>query len=612
MQFKLYTALTGGTLIWSETRTAANSNAVTVANGLFNVLIGEGTAVAGTSATLQAAVTANSTIYMEVMVGSETLTPRSQFGSAAYAINADMIDGIDGASLAQLSGANTWTAAQTVNVASTGALNVTNGGTNLFKADTTNSQVVIGTSDTTAALLVLDTKTSAGDPTAVAGAMYYNSNTGKLRCAQVTTWVDCVSSPTLQNVYDNSSTPATITTSAAGKGIAIAAGAVPTADLLSITNAGQGVTAAGVNGLSVNYVGGAAAVEAAGIRIDSTPGTTSGGTWSGLRIVANATGPASGVTGYGVKLEGPTVQGAGTETATYIGTGWDVGADIQSGGLQLAAMTDPATPAANNIRVYAKSIAGRIMLKAKSASGVDYAYQPSLFQQQVTLATPGITATTISAIGNGIPVLTGTGAAATTTQAQGAMNRITSTTTAGSGAGVQTTTVGYYRGTGGTNADGFFYYARINFPETLATYTNTSTGMRFFAGLSSLAITGTTSMVSSDSPTGDYAGFQYSAVRDTSGYFQFITRNNTTQTTVSTGVALAVLKTYDFTLFAAPGGSTVYWRIANLTDGTSTEGSTTTTLPTATTPMRTGFAIAPLSTTARYLHWQRLYTESDR
>ncbi len=108
MSFKLYTALTGGTLIWSETRTTANGNAVTVTNGLFSVLIGEGTAVAGSSATLQAAVTANMNMYMEVTVGAETLTPRSQFGSAAYAINADMLDGYDSSYFAPATGSTAY------------------------------------------------------------------------------------------------------------------------------------------------------------------------------------------------------------------------------------------------------------------------------------------------------------------------------------------------------------------------------------------------------------------------------------------------------------------------------------------------------------------------
>lgn len=603
MQFKLYTAVTGGTLIWSETRTAANANAVTITNGLFSVLIGEGTAVAGSSATLQAAVTANASMYMEVMVGSETLTPRSQFGASAYAINADMIDGIDGASLAQLSGTNSWTAAQTVNVASTGAFAVTNGGTNLFKADTTNSQVIIGTSDTTAALLVLDTKTSTGDPTAVAGAMYYNSNSGKLRCAQGAAWVDCVSSPTLQNVYDNSSTPATITTSAAGKGIAIAAGAVPTTDLLSITNTGQGVTTAGVNGLSVNYVGGAAAVEASGMRVDLTPGTTSGGTWNGLRVVANSTGAVSGVSEYGINLDGPITPGSGLEAALTIDANWDAGIQIEG------RSSEPPVPTGSNIYVYAQKYAGRTILAQKGASGVAVGYQPALFEQSVTLVTPG-NGTTINSIGT-TPIVDTTVSTPAATEAYGYNMNFVTTTTSGDTSGISgnSNQAQYYRGGTTNGSNGFFYVARLGFPD--ASYGSGSTGARVWTGLTTqVNTTSATPMAQADAPTGSFIGFRYSTnASDTN--WMLHTSSGGTPTAASTAMAFAATKTYDFYLYCAPLGTTVYWRIDNLTDGTTQEGSTTTTLPATTTGMRYMTGLGSLGT-ARNLRVNKIYIETDR
>ncbi len=72
-----------------------------------------------------------------------------------------------------------------VNIQTTtsGAINLTPGGT---------SNIVLGTSDTIGTLLVLDTKTSAGDPTGVDGGQYYNSNLGKFRCFEAGAWKDCI------------------------------------------------------------------------------------------------------------------------------------------------------------------------------------------------------------------------------------------------------------------------------------------------------------------------------------------------------------------------------------------------------------------------------------
>ena len=69
-------------------------------------------------------------------------------------------------------------------------------GANQLSVDALNSRVTIGTSDTTGTLLVLDTKTSAGDPIGTLGAMYYNSDAGKFRCYEAgkngNEWKDCI------------------------------------------------------------------------------------------------------------------------------------------------------------------------------------------------------------------------------------------------------------------------------------------------------------------------------------------------------------------------------------------------------------------------------------
>ncbi len=64
----------------------------------------------------------------------------------------------------------------------------------LIMGSTNATSITLGTSNTTGTLLVLDTKTDAGDPTGANGGMYYNSNAGKFRCYEGGAWKDCIGS----------------------------------------------------------------------------------------------------------------------------------------------------------------------------------------------------------------------------------------------------------------------------------------------------------------------------------------------------------------------------------------------------------------------------------
>ena len=86
--FKIFTAETEGTELWSETHTN-----VTVSNGIFNVMLGSVT-------TLSADVfTDAGSRYLEVVVDTETLSPRFHLVSVAYAIRATEADGVGDGSI---------------------------------------------------------------------------------------------------------------------------------------------------------------------------------------------------------------------------------------------------------------------------------------------------------------------------------------------------------------------------------------------------------------------------------------------------------------------------------------------------------------------------------
>jgi hypothetical protein len=152
MKFRIWTAASGGTNSWSETREAANR--VQVTNGLFSVQLGDVTALSVGVFTAQpkyfevelptpATATCSTAACASWTEGA--MTPRRPLGSSPYAINADTVDGIDGASLARNNAANTFSAAQTVRVNSATAFQVQNtGNTPLLVADTSSTVVKIG------------------------------------------------------------------------------------------------------------------------------------------------------------------------------------------------------------------------------------------------------------------------------------------------------------------------------------------------------------------------------------------------------------------------------------------------------------------------------------
>jgi len=132
-----------------------------------------------------------------------------------------------------------------------------------FVVDSANSRVYVGnpTADSTGALLVLDTKNTSGDPTGVAGAMYYNSNLGMFRCYDVDHWRDCIESARTSFHYandfigtgsDNVTTPFTN-----GTGALVNGGAVDgLANHPGVAQLDTGTTATGLASISTNDTNG--------------------------------------------------------------------------------------------------------------------------------------------------------------------------------------------------------------------------------------------------------------------------------------------------------------------------------------------------------------------
>jgi hypothetical protein len=81
MIFRLYAAANGGSPLWEEQWTGANS--VQVSDGLFNVMLGSLTPIP------QAVITGNSNLFLGITVGTDSeMSPRVQLGSVPFATQA--------------------------------------------------------------------------------------------------------------------------------------------------------------------------------------------------------------------------------------------------------------------------------------------------------------------------------------------------------------------------------------------------------------------------------------------------------------------------------------------------------------------------------------------
>lgn len=267
--------------------------------------------------------------------------------------------------------------------------------------------------------------------------------------------------------------------------------------------------------------------------------------------------------------------------------------------------TEPTVPSSGTLIFYAKSISGRMMTKVKGASGLDFPLQPALFGNTVFMLTPNTT-TSMSNIGG---TITSGGTLSTftpTATSYGLMSNFLSLAVATSPAGTGGALSPYIIGSGAVgHAGGWFSSSRCYYPD--ASYGTGSTGFVSFIGMTdrTLAVA-----LAIDNPIGSRIGFAFSTNLGETN-FMFSTKNNITETRTSTTIPFVAQHMYDFYSFIAPSGTTVAWRIDDLTAETTASGTTSLTLPSATTLMKYIAGIGTLTTTARNFRIKKIYVETD-
>ncbi|MDO8625860.1 MAG: hypothetical protein Q7K39_00145 [Candidatus Magasanikbacteria bacterium] len=101
MKFVLYSASSGGTALYTASGTLPTTSTINVTptNGLFSINLGD----TGTNSLDSSIFQNNQTIYLEISVAGETLTPRKQITASPFSFNSKYLDGVAATSSASTS-----------------------------------------------------------------------------------------------------------------------------------------------------------------------------------------------------------------------------------------------------------------------------------------------------------------------------------------------------------------------------------------------------------------------------------------------------------------------------------------------------------------------------
>jgi len=91
MVFRFYDASSGGSLLLTDAHFA--SGAVNVINGLFDVALGSGSLIPGSESTIAGVFQNHEPVYVEIEIGTETLSPRVRLITSGYSLNSAALNG---------------------------------------------------------------------------------------------------------------------------------------------------------------------------------------------------------------------------------------------------------------------------------------------------------------------------------------------------------------------------------------------------------------------------------------------------------------------------------------------------------------------------------------
>lgn len=234
----------------------------------------------------------------------------------------------------------------------------------------------------------------------------------------------------------------------------------------------------------------------------------------------------------------------------------------------------PSAPI-SGLTTFARQVTGRNMFGQIGKSGVDYAYQPLIARNKITLWQSNGNATTVTAIGNAISA---NGTATTRTVAT--TNRFTwfrrvgyvSNSTANNSCGIRTTALQYGRGNV-SEMGGFHFITRCGISDASAV-----ANARMFVGL-----VGQTGAIGNVNPSTllNIIGFGADSTDTNLQVMHNDTTGSATKINLGANFPANTRSTdmYEFSLYCAPNGTVINYQVSNLTTGNIATGDLNTKIP---------------------------------
>lgn len=297
--------------------------------------------------------------------------------------------------------------------------------------------------------------------------------------------------------------------------------------------------------------------------------------------------------------------------------------DVHAGYSEYDSIANPSIPAADKLRWYARNVSGRMFPKWMPPSGVDIIPQPALFGNRIIMFMPstGTTGTgSGTSIGPAWTVWGGTVNHPTPSSASPAVSKqmkrtryVNVATTTNQTLGIRMNSASeqqFWRGNA-AELGGFFFQTRF-----IVELYPAST-VRIWAGLVASSNSGP---LGSDTISLQCCGLWHDTTDPSSGAnsFNFVSRDGSTTSKQSIPLANAIAagNSYDFYMFCKPNGSEIFWRLDDIVNDVTYEGSKTTNLPSTTSFMQAniGMSNGTENTTVSTvgIGIAGLYCESDR